>query len=224
MLEGTSRQVIEALCAETGEGSIAAGPPEPHDEADGLLLTFLHLAPAAPQADRSASTTCFYIEYLLCARAAASASAQGLIDRALDAIIRHPDLELTLAPFNAQLWLALGVVPRPALFFRVPVIHTLAQRRGPPVREQPEVSVGALLAFEGRILDPAGHALAHCDVSLPLLGLSARSDQQGRFLFPGVPAQPARQALRVDYRGRVQEQEINLNSRPLIIEFTAGVA
>jgi hypothetical protein len=123
------------------------------------------------------------------------------LDRILVAAANATERALVLEPLPPQTWLALGVRPRPALLFDVPVQIARPGPTAPLVRQPVRVREAPMRSLHGRVVGPGDIPLAGMRVEIASTGQATHTDSRGMFAFSGVPAgEPAR--LRLRGRGR----------------------
>jgi hypothetical protein len=101
------------------------------------------------------------------------------------------------------LWLALGVVPRPAFILRVPLRLARPEPATGIVLHPIIINDAPVRALIGRLVGPGNIPLAGARLELPSLHLATRSDHRGFFRFPPIPADPLPTELVITARGRV---------------------
>jgi hypothetical protein len=119
------------------------------------------------------------------------------------AAMDRPDNEVELDPLPADLWLALGVVPRPAFVLRVPLRLARPEPTAGIVLHPIVINEAPLRSLSVRVLGPGDIPLAGARLELPSLGMAVRSDHRGHFTFPPIPIDPLPPELVISARGRV---------------------
>jgi hypothetical protein len=149
--------------------------------------------------------------------------AHRLLGDLLFAAMEHPDFEVEQDPLPIQIWMSLGVAPRPCFVLRVPLRLQRPEKPIPLVRQSLLVKTSTLRRLTGRVLGPQDTPIMNARVEVPSLLLSTQTDFGGRFALPGLPADPSTVVLRVKARGQtvtVQADVGVLNGEPLVIRFS----
>jgi hypothetical protein len=78
-----------------------------------------------------------------------------------------------------------------------------------------------LRSLAGVVVGPGDVPVAAARVEIPSAGKWMETDSQGRFLFPGLPAEPPRMLVRVRARGRQMDAEIAgpAEGEPVVVHF-----
>lgn len=162
------------------------------------------------------------LRYLISSWAENPEEAHSLLGRLLFAAMEHPGYEVELAPIPPEVWNAFGAIPAPAFMIKVPLRLERPEKPSPLIRSPIEIAKSELASMGGTILGPGEVPLANARVELSTHKLVARTDAKGRFLFPSVPAQPAKKKFRIIARGGKLFKEIDFTKskqEPLIIQF-----
>lgn len=207
MIDAIDRELQEWLKATVPKTTVSFAAP-PAEAGDKPVVSCYLLALATAPPTRGAATggpapQQFALRYLISVSASVAEEAHRVLGPLVFAAMDRPGCEVELDMLPADLWLALGVVPRPSFMLRVPL--RLAR---------PEPSVGVVLhpivinhsplrSLIGRVVGPGDVPLAGARLDLPSLHLSTRSDHRGHFTFPPIPADPLPKELVITARGRV---------------------
>jgi hypothetical protein len=144
------------------------------------------------------------MRYLIMADGPADDGHRVLLDLALSALERTEtqpgEFEAVIEPLSVEGWRALGVAPRPSFFIHVPVKREREDRVAPPVRVA-RVMGAPLRSAAGVVYGPDRIPIAGARVDVTALGLSTRTDANGRFSFANLPAAAAVE-MAVRARGR----------------------
>lgn len=154
--------------------------------------------------------------------------ALDLLGRAFIAVTARPDLLLIQEPIPADVWLALGTVPRPALLVEMPVrIAARPMAASPPIRETPQIrdtpptrqtppTRHTPTVLHGHVFGPARVPLAGVRVTSDGSDRSAYTDTQGAFSLADLPT--ATTQLLLSVRGRQLTVEVDTSStEPVVI-------
>jgi Carboxypeptidase regulatory-like domain/Pvc16 N-terminal domain len=167
----------------------------------GLYLLELLHTPAARTAQKPPLQ--ITLRYLVTARADAPEEAHRLLGQLIFAALENAEFEVEPNAPAAELWGALGVAPRPSFVLRLPLRREQRpEQAAPRVRVPLVVKGAALTSLRGQVVGAGGVPVAGARVELPSASLSTRTDFEGRFTFPAVPASPRAQLLRVRAKGR----------------------
>lgn len=135
-------------------------------------------------------------------------TATRLLDRALTAAVQPGAPEVRLGPLPPELWLALGLAPRPALLFDVAVRIDRPVPAPPLVRSPLRIEESAIRGLSGTVIGPQDVPMADLRVELPATGAYVHTNSRGEFGFSNVPAQD-RTRLRIVGKGRRYETEVD---------------
>jgi hypothetical protein len=201
-----SRLVTNWIKPTVGDIAVEFGPVEARpllEGTAGVHLTFLGITPAAPPRSmtRQPPSLLMLARYLVTASAPAQAQADRLIVAlgfaALDR--RSPELERDgPAP---DLWLALGVIARPALLIRAVLERRRVIRQAPLVRQPAIVEYAPRRKVAGRVVGPGEVPITGARIEVLSAGLTAYSDHRGEFTLTGVPLGPPAPTLVVTAKG-----------------------
>jgi hypothetical protein len=135
-------------------------------------------------------------------------SATRLLDRVLIAAVQTGAPEVRLGPLPPELWLALGLAPRPALLFDVAARIDRTVPAPPLVRSPLRIEESAIRGLSGTIIGPHDIPMADLRVEIAATGAYAQTNSRGEFGFSNVPAQD-RTRLRIVGKGRRYETEVD---------------
>ena len=134
--------------------------------------------------------------------------AARLLDRVLIAAVQTGAPEVRLGPLPPELWLALGLEPRPALLFDVEAQIARTVAEPPLVRKPLRIEDRAIRALSGTIVGPSDIPMADLRVEVAATGAFAHTNSRGEFGFSNVPVQD-RTRLRIVGKGRQYETEVD---------------
>lgn len=207
MIDALDRELGDWLKATTPKVAVSLMPPS--DAAvDKPLVNCYLLALAAAPPTRSVGTRGpapqqFALRYLVSVTAAAQEDAHRVLGPLVFAAMDRLGCEVELDMLPPELWLALGVKPRPAFILRVPLRLARPEPTAGVVLHPIVINEAPLRSLSGRIVGPGDIPLAGARLELPSLQLAVRSDHRGRFTFPPIPSDPLPPELVITARGRV---------------------
>lgn len=202
MIAETDDSLESWIKATVGAVEVWLGEPRREAERAGVGLYLMELVPARPAQGGRRPPLQFCARYLVTTWAADAHTAHRILADLLFAAMDSPNLEVDLEPLSGTAWAAFGVPPRPSFLLRVPVRRARPERPVKRVRVPPVVETVPVMALEGLVLGPSETRLAGARVEIPALGLTTRTDPDGRFRFANVPAQGAPLLVRVSAKGR----------------------
>ncbi len=207
MIDAIDRELLEWLKATVPKTMVSLSTP-PAEAGDKPLVSCYLLSLATAPPSRGASTggpapQQFALRYLISVSATAPEDAHRLLGPLVFAAMDRPGCEVELDMQPAELWLALGVIPRPAFLLRVPLRLARPEPTAGIVLHPIVINQSPLRPLAGRLVGPGDVPLAGARLELPSLQMSTRSDHRGYFIFPPIPAEPLPKELVITARGRV---------------------
>lgn len=207
MIDTIDRELLEWLKATVPKTTVSLAVP-PAAAGDQPLVSCYLLALATAPPTRGASNGSpppqqFALRYLISVSAAAPEDAHRVLGPLVFAAMDRPGCEVELDMLPADLWQALGVVPRPAFMLRVPLRLARPEPTAGIVLHPILINKSPLRPLAGRLVGPGDVALAGARLELPSLNLATRSDHRGYFTFPPIPSDPLPKELMITARGRV---------------------
>jgi len=207
MIDAMDRELLDWLKATAPKAMVSLTAP-PAEAGDKPLVScyLIALATAPPTrglASGGPAPQQFALRYLVSVSAAVPEEAHRVLGPLVFAAMDRPGCEVELDMLPADLWLALGVVPRPAFMLRVPLRLARPEPTAGIVLHPIVINESPLRPLAGRVVGPGDVPLAGARLELPSLHLSTRSDHRGHFIFPPIPADPLPQELVITARGRV---------------------
>ena len=207
MIDTIDRELLDWLKATVPKTTVSLAVP-PAEAGDKPLVScyLLALATAPPTrgaANGSPAPQQYALRYLISVSAADPEVAHRVLGPLVFAAMDRPGCEVELDMLPADLWLALGVVPRPAFMMRVPLRLARPEPAAGMVLHPIVINQSPLRALSGRLVGPGDVPLAGARLALPSLNLATRSDHRGHFTFPPIPADPLPKELVITARGRV---------------------
>jgi hypothetical protein len=207
MIDTIDHELGDWLTTIVPKAGISFAPP-PAEAGDKPLISCYLLALASAPPTRSAGTRGpapqqFALRYLVSVSAGAVEDAHRVLGPLVFAAMDRPGCEVEFDMLPGDLWLALGVKPRPAFILRVPVRLARPEPAAGIVLHPIVINEAPLRSLSGRVVGPGDVPLAGARLELPSLGLAVRSDHRGRFTFPPIPIDPLPPELVISARGRV---------------------
>ncbi len=184
----------------------------------GLYLLDLHASPPAKGPRRSPQQ--IELGYLVTAWAPSPEESHSMLWTLVFGAMEVAEFEIDLTPISGQLWLAFGVVPRPAFMLRLSLRRERPEESVRLIKSAIELNASPMASMAGLLLGPNEVPIANARVSLPVLRLTARTDERGCFRFGAIPSNTAVQRFHIQARGREFMIEANYrvgDLEPLII-------
>jgi hypothetical protein len=187
---------------------VSLSPPRNDPKDSGVSLFLMEMVGQPPMRGAQRSPLQFAVRYLVTVWAGDPVAEHRLLGDLVVAAMQVEDFEVELVPLAAATWTALSATARPSFVLRVPVRQARPEPAAKPVRQPLVVRGGSIARLSGVLLGPGDVPIASARVEIPDIAAATETDWQGRFLFPGVPAEPARKRLLVRARGQELEVEI----------------
>jgi hypothetical protein len=207
MIDALDRELGDWLKATAPKTTVSFAPPtdEVGDKpvVNCYLLSLATSPPTRTVGTRGPVPQQFALRYLVSVNAAAVEDAHRVLGPLVFAAMDRPGCEVELDMLPGDLWLALGVKPRPALILRVPLRLARPEPAVGIVLHPIVINEAPLRSLSGRVLGPGDIPLAGARLELPSLGLAVRTDHRGHFTFPPIPIDPLPTELVISARGRV---------------------
>lgn len=163
------------------------------------------------------------LRYLISAWSEEPEEAHQMLTDLMFAAMENAEFQVEVDPVPLTVWSAFQMPPRPSFVLRVPLQHERAIPPAKRVREPMKVRWVELVGFHGLLLGPGEIPLSDCRVELPALGVSAMTNEHGKFYFPGVPARgPKRFVIKAKGLELPVSSEENYpdSETPLVIHFS----
>lgn len=186
-----------------GEAPVSFAVPDRTPQANGVCLYLLELGAAPPARSVRRVPLQFTVCYLVSAGAEDPERAHHLLSELLFSALDTPDFEVDLTPLPPQLWVALGVPPRPAFRLKMQVRRERPEPNIRRVRFPLVTQTAPNEVLLGRVVGPGDVPIPGALVELPALKLSTRTDARGGFRFPLVPSRESIGRLEVRAKGEV---------------------
>lgn len=160
------------------------------------------------------------LNYLVTVQASDQSAAHKLMGTLVAAAVQQTEFEYEFAPPPLEAWQALAAKPAPAFTIKVPVALPVAEQTAPRIKAPPQVRMGPVSSFSGRMLGPGEIPLADTDVELVAAGRYTRTDAAGNFSFAGIdPNQHRRGYLIRAKRRELLVEPANATQEPVVIHF-----
>ncbi len=189
----------------------------------GVGAYLLELVQSPPASTSRRPPLQLLLRYVITAWSDTPEDAHQILVDLMFAAMENPDFQVEQEPVPLIVWTAFGIPPQPSFVVRVPMRMERPEPVTKLVRQPMKIQSSPIVGFHGVLLGPGDVPLSHCRVELPALNLSASTDYEGRFHFPGVPAAGKKQFL-VKAKGfelPVQSEENHPDSEtPLVIHFS----
>jgi hypothetical protein len=207
MIDAIDHELSDWLTATVPKVGVSLAPPSDAAGDKPVVSCYLLALATAPPA-RSVGTRGpvpqqFALRYLISVSATSPESAHRTLGPLVFSAMDRPGCEVELDMLPADLWLALGVKPRPAFILRVPLQLARPEPAIGTVLHPIVINESPLCSLKGRVVSPSGTPVAGARLELPSLHLAVRSDNRGHFIFPLIPSDPLPPDLVVTARGRV---------------------
>jgi Pvc16 N-terminal domain len=197
--------------------------PDPKKTGRGVGMYLLELVQSPAPSTTRRPPLQLALRYLITSWSDTPEDAHQMLAALMFAAMENTDFQVELEPIPLSVWTAFDTPPLPSFILRVPMRQERPQPQTKLVREPLKIQMSPIVGFHGVLLGPGEVPLADCRVELPALNLSARTDYQGRFSFPGVPSAGPKQLL-VKAKGLElpvsSEQNYPDSRTPLVIHFS----
>ncbi|MBW3577857.1 MAG: carboxypeptidase-like regulatory domain-containing protein [Actinobacteria bacterium] len=214
------RHVEEALreWAQSVLGPVTISREEPGSAADADVVLYpLALSPRQELRDAGHREPLRF--GLRCLVLTQGEDAAGRLQELLVTALQVPDWDVDLGALPPEVWLALGVPPRPSFVVDVEVTVPRPKPQVSLVVRPLAVDLSAVGTLEGRIVGPGSVPIPHARIELVGLDRRAYSDERGHFGFPSVPRGEGQQRFRISAKGRqfVATADVATDGEPLVI-------
>lgn len=201
--------------------TISLRPPTDDQSDRGASLYLVELISAPPLRTVQRPPLQLSLRYLVSTWAEEPEEAHRLLGGLVFAAMEHPEFEVEIEPVPAAVWMALGVIPRPSFFLRVPLRRERPQPEAKYVRKPLVVQTAPVTNLSGVVVGPEEIPLVGATVTLPALHRSTQTDEKGRFQFAAVPASHLE---RLSVRAKGREFEVSIQQQvaagePIVIHF-----
>ena len=167
---------------------VAIAPPPSSDAGTGVRIYLLSVAPVPAPRGSKRPPLQLALRYLVTTNADDDADAHRWLGvLAFDAMDTR-EWSVESDPLTVDVWRAFAISPRPAFVVRVPLKLPRHDREAPLVRKPLVVDMHATTSLAGSVVGPEDIPIAGATLEIPSLQLITRTDQDGAFRFPQLPA------------------------------------
>jgi hypothetical protein len=170
---------------------VAIAPPPAADSGAGVRIHLLSIHPVPAVRGAKLPPLELVLRYLFTTVADDDGDAHRWLGALAFGAMEVAEWQIGREPLPIDTWRAFGVAPRPAFVVSVPVRLERPEKEVPLVRKPPVVRSSPIAALSGVVLGPAEVPIPGATVEVAALGLFARTDDDGAFRFPTVPATSA---------------------------------
>ncbi len=201
MTDPIQQQLTDWVKKTLGEVELSFDPPDERKAGSGVSLYLLHLIDTPLPRGVKRGPLQLSLHYLVTSWAGEPAEAQRLLCELAFAAMEYPETEVEFKPLAADLWIALGVKPRPCFVLKVPLRKERPEPAVKYVRKPIVVKAGPAVSLRGVVLTPDEVPIADARVELAGLRKVTRTNANGQFQFVMIPAASERTLL-VRAKGR----------------------
>ncbi|MDQ3898864.1 MAG: hypothetical protein M3326_16750 [Actinomycetota bacterium] len=189
-------------------------PPAAAPEGRGANLYLYSMASVPTPRGPQRAPHHLILRYLVTTWAETPEAAHTLLETVLFAALDRTDLEVDVAPLDAQAWQALGARPQPSFFLCVPVRRPRPEPTAKPVRHPLSARSVDIGRLHGVVLGNGDVPVAGARVTMRRFDRSAETDARGRFSLVGVPPDARGDDFVVHARGREPPTIVDLPGSP----------
>ncbi|MGA7613548.1 MAG: carboxypeptidase-like regulatory domain-containing protein [Thermoanaerobaculia bacterium] len=187
MIGETDRQLVEWAKSIVPDLDVDVAPPS-MDESPAVHITLLSMVPVpAPRTSRRPPRE-LILEYLVTTSGGDVPKSHDWLGTLAFAAMDVTSWKVSLDPLPLDLWNAFHIAPRPAFVVRVPLRVERPEERAPLVRHPLVVEGTQTASLAGDVFGPDDTAIAGAKIEVPALQLYGRTDENGSFHFPTIPA------------------------------------
>jgi hypothetical protein len=209
MIDQADERILEWARAIVPDVPVAIAPPPAPESGAGVRIHLLSIQPVPAMRGAKRPPLELALRYLFTTAADDEADAHrwlgALAFRAMDVA----EWQVEREPVSVEVWRAFGIAPRPAFVVSVPTRLERPEKEVPVVRRPPVVRSAPIGALGGIVVGPEDVPISGATVEIPSLGFFARTDEDGAFRFPAVPATSA-----VSLVARAKRQIRSVRARP----------
>lgn len=224
MIEEIDEQLQKWAQALLKDASVTLSAPSTDRKGRGASLYLYKLAPAPPSRGVKQPPLQVFARYLITTWGETEEQAHQLLEALLFGAMEEAAYEVELSPLLPEAWALFGLIPQPSFALGALVKRERLQPEPQRVRRPMDVIASPMMTVSGVVLGPEDIPLPYAHVELPALQISLRTDANGRFHIPHVPAKPSTTRLRVQAKGQEQEvvvQPGTSDEEPMIIRFAS---
>lgn len=206
MIEEIDSALEEWASSVVHKAAISFGPPAAVEEAKGVNLYLLQIAPAARERPaRGQPPLRAALHYLVTSWAKDPREMHQMLGELLFAAMENPKWEVESESPSCDVWKSLGLAARPAFILKAFALKERVSKTAPMVTQRMEILKSPMRTLDGLILGPDKEPIMGAAVEVPALNLVATTDYGGRFRFLAIPAKSPIGKVRVNVKGRALE-------------------
>lgn len=224
MIDQVDQELQEWVKSVVADVDVVLGPPHQFEGKRGVSLYLLALAPPPAAWMNRQSAIRVALRYLVTTWAEDEQRAHAMLGQLVQAAIEKREYELDLTEVPVAMWMAFGIVPRPAFMLSLPLPVERAESAVKLVQGPIVVRGAPVRSVHGIVLGPGDVPVAGASIELPALQLHTHTDTRGRFQFTTVPGEPQGIQLLVKAKGWVQRLTVGQSSsgqEPLVVRFSS---
>lgn len=208
----------ETILPKTG---ITAKPASAREREKGVEIRLIGLGPR-PAPRSSHRTTVIDLDYLITVQMDDAFAEQSALAELLFAAADRSDFEILGGRTAAEICADLEIPIAAGFVLRATLTRVREAKPVPLVRHPLKVDTAELGVIEGTVLGPESTPIAGAVVTVPGVGLQARSDAHGHFRIAGAPRIPKGVKLNVKARG-VELDATGMPGQPVILRLPLEV-
>lgn len=223
MIDQIDRQIKSWVEGIVDGVTISLERPDYRTSGKGAFVYLIMLTDRPPPRGPKRPPLQLTLRYLVTTWAETPEEAHKILGELVFAAMDNPEFGVEFNTITISDWTVFGISPQPYFILSVPL---RLDREGPIetklVRKPLVIRAAPVTSLKGAVLSLDDVPIAGAVVEIPILRLFSRTDAEGRFSFPTVPASPAVNLLRVRAKGREFDIEIDRSfsdGEPLLIRF-----
>jgi hypothetical protein len=202
MITESDQRLRSWIASLAGPITISNTPPGREETGSGVSLYLMEMSRAPLARKEHDQLVQITARYLVTTWAEQAQDAHELLERLMLGAMDNPEVQVEFNPLLLSDWIAFGVVPRPSFMLLLTLQRQRRERTSTLVSAPPMVRGTGVRRLEGVVLGPEDRPLANAQVEIPGLGLTGRTDLEGRFRFPVLPADALVEHLVVEKMGQ----------------------
>jgi len=188
MIDREDERMLEWARRIVPDVPVTIAPPPSADAGAGVRIHLLSLVPVPAARGAKRPPLELSLRYLITTNADDETDAHRWLGvLAFDAMDKR-DWTVEPDPPDAELWRAFEIAPRPGFVVRVPLRLPRNDREAPLVRKRLVIDMHSTAALAGTVTGPEDMPIAGASLEIPSLQLFTRTDENGAFRFPQLPA------------------------------------
>jgi len=188
MIDQADERMLEWARRVVPDVPVTIAPPPSADATAGVRIHLLSLAPVPAPRGAKRPPLELALRYLVTTNADDEADAHRWLGVLAFDAMEARDWSVESEAIDTELWRAFEIAPRAAFVVRVPLRLARADREAPLVRKPLVVDMHSTTALAGTVTGPENIPIAGASLEIPSLQLSTRTDRNGAFRFPQLPA------------------------------------